>query len=377
MSLRSRTMPILMTAALAAVLLPKPATAQAPPAPAAAPAFTYTVKYLCSHLHPFPTVFHWTDINILNPSKTKTARISKKFVVSGTQKAASAVKPVRDQFQLKPNQAAAIDCDEIQTLLKIPLSTPMEGFVEIESNLELTVVGIYDKCVPKERADVFVHSEVRAKLRLEGLGEQNLVLTGPVVVKKGEMHIDSASPSQSRGRFLQRTEMESMELEGTMRMPTGQTIPIRLIESPRFQSEGHITGEVDPVTLAPVFPARSYFDIFFEITSTDPVFQERVGRAYNLKAARVTAEITGIPPGPPLAEARKDAAGGGSTNQYCQEGGPTEIFSARSGAKIGEISEHCHDPNPPKPDPPKHAKVPCDNASIDVEYILPKKGAYP
>lgn len=374
MSLRSRIVLILM-AVLAAVLLPERATGQ-PPAPAAAPAFTYTVKYLCSHLHPFPTVFHWTDINILNPSKTKTARITKKFVVAGTQKAASAVKPVRDQFQLKPNQAAAIDCDEIQTLLKIPLSTPMEGFVEIESNVELTVVGIYDKCVPKERVDVFVQSEVRAKLRLEGLGEQDLVLTGPAVVKKGEMHIDSAG-LESRGRFLQRTEMESMELEGTMRMPTGQTIPIRLIESPRFQSEGHITGEVDPVTLAPVFPARSYFDIFFEITSTDPVFQERVGRAYNVKAARVTATITGIPPGPPLAETRKDAAAGGSTNQYCQEGGPTEILSARSGAKIGEISNHCHDPNPPKPDPPMHAKVPCDNASIDVEYIQAKKGVYP
>lgn len=371
MSLRSRTVPNLpiLLAAFAAVLLPKPMTGQAPPAPA--PAFTYTVKYLCSHLHPFPTVFHWTDINILNPSKTKTARISKKFVVSGTQEAASSVKPVRDQFQLKPNQAAGIDCDEIQTLLKIPLSTPMEGFVEIESNLELTVVGIYDKCVPQQRTDVFVHSELAANLLVVGTKDpQRLQLTGPVVVKKGEMEIDPG-----RNYFLQRTEMESMELEGTMSF-MGRSIPIRLIESPRFQSEGHITGEIDRVTLAPKFPARSYFDVFFEITSTDEEFQRTVGRAYNLKAARVTAEITGIPPGPP--QERTTAAAGALTNVYCQaDQEKTEILSARSGAKIAEISGHCHGPNPPKPDPPKHAQVACDNASIDVEYIQAKRGGYP
>ena len=28
----------------------------------------YPVKYLCGTLDPFPTVFHWTDINIINPS---------------------------------------------------------------------------------------------------------------------------------------------------------------------------------------------------------------------------------------------------------------------------------------------------------------------
>lgn len=363
------------------------------------PTFSYRVKYLCSNLHPFPTVFHWTDINILNPSPTQTATVRKKFVVSGTQKAQTSVQPVRDRFRLGPNQAASIDCDEIQTQFKVPLSTPMEGFVEIDSSTRLTVVGIYDKCVTQPRVDIFVTSQVRTQLQLDGIlpQPQQVRLQGPAVVRKEEMRIDHGS-----NRFLQRTELVSMNLEGTLRLPNGQNLPIRLIESPRFQSEGQITGEIDRANNAPVFPARSYFDVFFEIVSDDPGFQERIGRAYNVQATRVEAAISGIPPGRPLdtvpastdadrlkrlfPEGRLETDASGEMrlvlskagqddvedplNQYCAPG-PTEIFSARSGAKIGQVSDHCHDPNPPAPDPPKHVQVPCSDASIDVEYIEP------
>lgn len=367
-------------------------TAQPP-----APTYVYTVKYLCSKLHPFPTIFHWTDINILNPSKGEPAVVHKKFIVSGTQENPTFVEPVRDRFELGPNQAASITCDEIQRMFGVPLSTSMEGFVEIESNQKLTVVGIYDKCVPGQRIDVFQTSRLTTDLELTGIGRfSGLTLDGPAVVQKAEMRLDP-----EHGRFLQPTEMVSMELEGRLEMGERE-IPIRLIESPRFQSEGRIVGELDPVTMSPLFPARSSFDVFFEIVSDDAEFQERFGRLYNLEAARVQAIITGIPPGlfskvlpqdqdrerllRVVPEARLHETRGGTEvqiehatlgkmddpiNEYCDPG-PTRIFSARSpGNPVGQVSNHCHAPNPPTPLPPVHAEVHCDNASIDVEYIEP------
>lgn len=358
--------------------------------------YVYSVKYLCSNLEPFPTVFHWTDINIHNPSKTRVARLTKKFLVSGTQQFESSVVPVREQFELKPNQAISISCDEVQNQLGVPLSTPMEGFVEIESDLKIQVVGVYDKCVPFSRSDVFMSSVVRTDLEIGGLQLKQLELKGPTVVQKQEMQIGPGNT------FQQATEIVFMELEGEIEMD-GQRIPIRLIESPEFQSEGRIIGEVDPSSKAPLYPARSYFDIFFQITSADPGFQERFGRLFNEKAVRVEAAISGIPPGRVIETIGPDvdlkrlrrlfpdgdlveAAGGlrlvmpvpggqgtdDPINQYCQPQ-PTQIFSARSPAQpVGQVSNHCHDPNPMKtPPPPEHAKVPCQNASIDVEYIQP------
>jgi|GEM_PF-4772840 len=359
--------------------------------------YTYTVKYLCSNLHPFPTIFHWTDINILNPSRGQDAEVRKKFIVSGTQENPTFVEPVRDRFKLGPNQAAAINCDEIQRMFKVPLSTPMEGFVELESNRPLSVVGIYDKCVPGQRIDVFPQSRLVTDLTLDGFGAfRGVRLHGQATVQKGEMRLDS-----EKGRFVQPTEMVAMVLEGNLEM-NGRKIPIRVLESPRFQSEGLIVGELDPVTLAPLFPARSYFDMFFEIVSDDPTFQEHFGRLYNLDKTRVQAIISGIPPGlfaevvpegmdverlrRVAPDARLEKTSGGLVvkldhpvlgrvddpiNEYCDPG-PTKIFSARSpGNPVGQVSNHCHAPNPPDPPPPMHAPVHCADASIDVEYIEP------
>lgn len=357
--------------------------------------YVYTVKYLCSSLHPFPTIFHWTDINVLNPSRGRDAEVRKKFIVSGTQENPTFVEPVRDRFKLGPNQAAAINCDEIQRMFKVPLSTAMEGFVELESNRPLSVVGIYDKCVPGKRVDVFPQSRLTTDLELDGLGPfRGLRMHGPATVQKGEMRLDP-----EKGRFVQPTEMVAMELEGVLEVD-GREIPIRLIESARFQSEGLIVGELDPVTLAPLYPARSHFDMFFEIVSDDPEFQERYGRLYNLDRSRVQAIISGIPPGllsevvptgmdverlrRVVPEARLTETSEGlevqlehavlgrlddPINEYCDPG-PTKIFSARSpGNPVGQVSNHCHAPNPPDPPPPRHAPVHCANASIDVEYV--------
>ncbi|HEX4955237.1 MAG TPA: hypothetical protein VF017_17755 [Thermoanaerobaculia bacterium] len=358
--------------------------------------FTYVVKYLCSSLEPFPTVFHWTDINLLNPAADQTAEVHKKFVAAGTQDKASALAPVRDRFRLGPNQAASIDCDEIQTQLGLPLSTPLEGFVEIKSNLPLVVVGIYDKCVPRARVDVFMRSTVTTDLRIDGLGEfPRLTLTGPALIDKGKLEIDAA-----RGRFYLPTEIVAMDLEGELRLG-GRVIPIRLVESGAFESDGRVVGEIDPLTGAPLFPARASFDVFFEITSTDRGFQEKFGRLYNVEATRVQAAITGLPPGPPSEvvpasvdrrrlerlfpdlEITTNAAGetllglrtpageelADPVNLYCATA-PTPIVSARSPAvPAGELSNHCHSPNPPQPPPPEHVKVRCADASIDVEYV--------
>lgn len=360
--------------------------------------YVYTIKYLCSGLEPFPQVFHWTDINILNPAKQRPAQVTKKFIISGTQDHLTEVEPVRDRFELPPNHAASITCDEIQRMFRIPLSTPMVGFVEIESDLKLTVVGVYDKCVPGPRADVFMSSRVTTDLELEGVEVGRLEMVGPAVVQKEEMRIDP-----ERQTFLQPTELVAMELEGELNWGD-LTVPVRLIESPKFQSEGRIVGEIDPLTMAPLFPARSTFDVFFEITSDDPRFQEKFGRLFNVEATRVQAAITGIPPGYPsetiprtvdvqrlerlFPDAEIASTRGGlelrmqhatlgrvddPINVYCDPG-PTRIFSARSSADpIGSVSNHCHQPNPPPPPPEEHPKVPCANASIDVEYIEPMR----
>ena len=397
MKTTSRRSPLFFLASSLLLILLPPAGGQAAVAQQPSPTYLYTVKYLCSNLHPFPTIFHWTDINILNPAKGEPAVVHKKFVVSGTQENPTFVDPVRDRFELGPNQAASITCDEIQRMFRVPLSTPMEGFVEIESDQKLTVVGIYDKCVPGQRIDVFPSSRLVTDLELDGLGRFTaLELHGSAMVQKGEMRLDP-----EHGRFLQPTEMVAMELEGTIKMGSRE-IPVRLLESAVRQSEGNIFGELDPNTMAPLFPARSFFDVFFEIVSDDPGFQEKFGRLYNLEAARVQAIITGIPPGlfsevlprgtdrkrleRVVPEARLHETRGGTEvrlehatlgtvddpiNEYCDPG-PTRIFSARSpGNPVGQVSNHCHAPNPPDPPPPVHAQVHCDNASIDVEYIEP------
>ena len=326
--------------------------------------YSYRVKYLCSYLHPFPTVFHWTDINILNPSKTETALVMKKFVASGKQKKPSPIPPKRDEFQLKPNQSANIDCDEIQSMLKKPFSTPMEGFVEIESRTELTVVGVYDKCVPQPRTDVFPRSVVTGRIKIDGLvpDETSIRFIGPVVVKKGEPHVDL-----ERNRFVQSTEIESMNVRGVVNTSRGP-VEVEVLESPNLQSGGQISGKVAEDTLAPQPPYDSSFDVNAVIRISAP---EQEPRDLIIRDARIVAKITSVPPGPPSAG---NAAAAIAVNRYCGQQDRTPLYDADTGKEVGYLADHCHDPNPPPTDTPppvEHVKVPCDNASIDVEYIQP------
>jgi hypothetical protein len=328
--------------------------------------YSYRVKYLCSFLHPLPTVFHWTDVNVLNPSKQETAAVTKKFIVSGKQKQPPPVPPRRDAFRLGPNQSIHIDCDEIQAMLGKPLSTPMDGFVEIESATELTVVGVYDKCVPQPRTDVFPHSVVTGLISIRGLvDKQPFRVTGPVVVKKGEPRI-----LPDLGRFVQPTEMESMDLRGVVDTSQGP-LEVQIFESPEVQSAGQISGRVDPQTLAAQPPYDSYFDVNAMLRFQPP---KGPSRDLQILDARVTAVLTSIPPGPPIVEDDGTTRPREEDEYFKPE---TPLRDPVTGKVVGTLQELRHQPVGPPPNgggngkPSRHSPVACDNSSIDVEYVEP------
>jgi len=84
---------------------------------------------------------YFTAINVHNPA-TINANIQKRFSVGrlGEQPGPlSAFFPML----LPPSRTSEIECRSIYGHLNIPLGTFIEGFVEIRSNVELDVVGVY------------------------------------------------------------------------------------------------------------------------------------------------------------------------------------------------------------------------------------------
>jgi hypothetical protein len=220
------------------------------------------------------------------------------------------------------------------------------------------VVGVYDKCVPQPRTDVFPHSIVTGRLTLRNLVEdQPILCTGPVVIKKGEPQIHL-----ERNRFAQPTEIESMDLSCVVNTPRGP-VEVQIFESPELQSRGLISGQADLGSTAAEQPLDSSFSVNAVVRTTMP---DGTSKDYHIRNASMFGKIASNPPGAPA------QLGNVRVNRYCSQEEGTPLYDPETGEVVGSLKGHCHDPNPPKiPPPKKHVPVPCDNASIDVEYIEP------
>lgn len=345
--------------------------------------FTYSVKYICGYFEPIPNVFHWTEINVHNPSKQEPARVSKKFLVSGTQEKPLAESTI-ESLKLPPNGAFEIDCDEIYTKLGIPISLSRKGFVEFESDKPLSVVAIYDKCTKQPRTDVFMQSEaevtVEFDLDLDGVFEleADMMLVGPTAIKKSHQKLNA-----SFDRFYIDTEIVSMELDLVevlgartydKELETNRDIPVeelpfdltglRIIQSPVFSSRGKIHGPLDG-DLQPILPVNSFFDVFVEVQPPADL-RQLAGELYNSEAVLMTAKLTQVEP--------PDQPDDDGNNVYQTPRPAIPLISTATGQVIARIKAHKHTPNPPltqKPKPTHHKKVLCEDSSIDVEYIEP------
>ncbi len=357
--------------------------------------YVYSVKYLCGIFDPFPNVVHWTEINVHNPSPTKPAHLTKKFLVAGTQD-----DPKRRRHQetlvLPPNMAFALDCDEIYQKLGLPVTQATKGFVEIVSDRKLQVVGVYDKCTKQPHTDVFERSTAEVTVEfdtdLDGVFdfEADLRLVGRTVIKKSDQRLDASCT-----KFYIGTEIIDMRLEveqvaaarlvgGGDRIdgepgegePERTDIPVdrlpidlgglAIVQSPVFPTRGKICGPVDD-RLQHQAGITSFFEVFSNV-ELPGALGELHGLLYNDRAVLMEADLTQVePPEQPTDDGK---------NVYRTPRDPVPLISTATGQVVARIKAHHHTPNPPppkvpKPKPKKHPIVPCENASIDVEYVQP------
>jgi hypothetical protein len=127
-------------------------------------AFFYSVKFLCG-LEPLqpnlkppqePPVKpgnYATSINVHN-FRNLSLCISKKAVIAPPEiQPTQLIGPFRP-FKLVPDGAFNIDCADIQSLFPAGVGFPpfIEGFVEIQSTVQLNVQAVYTSCTPSSAA---------------------------------------------------------------------------------------------------------------------------------------------------------------------------------------------------------------------------------
>jgi hypothetical protein len=115
---------------------------------ASAQGFLYSAKFVCGKTNNSVTASftaapgsYFTSVNVHNPMGVP-ANVQKRFSVGNL---GEVVGPLSGFFPmpLPPARTAEIECRSIYAHLNIPLGNFIEGFVEIRSNVELDVVGIY------------------------------------------------------------------------------------------------------------------------------------------------------------------------------------------------------------------------------------------
>ena len=89
---------------------------------------------------------YFTAINVHNPS-TANAGIRKRFTLGKPGEQVGAISGFFS-VTLPPARTLLIDCRNVWGHLGIPAGTFIEGFVEIRSNVELDVVGVYTAAPP-------------------------------------------------------------------------------------------------------------------------------------------------------------------------------------------------------------------------------------
>src|SRR4029453_5491114 len=107
--------------------------------------FQYAAKFICGRFPEGGIVsagLFFTLFNVRNPSRTKSVAFTKKFVHALPFEKSGKVTRVF-QASLAPDAAMLIDCDNVYAHSAIFTQTPIEGYVVINSPVELDVVSVY------------------------------------------------------------------------------------------------------------------------------------------------------------------------------------------------------------------------------------------
>lgn len=107
--------------------------------------YTYAAKFVCG-LVQTPTFVvagtYLSTTNVHNPSRWEVAELRKKFAVALPGEKVGPISPYFS-MRLRADEAMQIDCRNIAEHLKIPPTQFVEGFIVIESSIELDVVTVY------------------------------------------------------------------------------------------------------------------------------------------------------------------------------------------------------------------------------------------
>lgn len=126
---------------------------------ASAQGFLYSAKFVCGQTNAANAATwnaapgrYFTAINVHNPS-TVVSNLRKRFSVGEPNEV---VGPLSQWFgmNLPPSRTMQIDCRNIWGHLNMAPGNFIEGFVEIRSNVELDVVGVYSAGPPAAGAPV-------------------------------------------------------------------------------------------------------------------------------------------------------------------------------------------------------------------------------
>jgi hypothetical protein len=125
----------MLAIALAALTLPCVSVAQQLP-------MQYAVKFVCGKRAPsaaFATGVYFTTVNVHNPGREETVFLKKFAVALPNQKAGPVTKLI--EAKLGSDEAFGVECREIME--RTHSTTFVEGFMVIESRVELDVVAVY------------------------------------------------------------------------------------------------------------------------------------------------------------------------------------------------------------------------------------------
>ncbi len=175
--------PILLIFGLASAAAAQsdPSASLAPPAPAFR--FQYAAKFVCgtSAVQGNTSTLiapgrYFSQTNVHNPSRYQTVNFRKKFAIAEPFERAGRVSAFFNA-SLKADEALQVDCGDIFSHLALPTSSFVEGFVVIESPLQLDVDTVYTAGPATNFGVSSIHTERVGPRTLEACGPLNFNLS--------------------------------------------------------------------------------------------------------------------------------------------------------------------------------------------------------
>lgn len=130
--------------------------------------YTYAAKFVCGQVTApvfVATGTYLSTTNVHNPSRWEVAELRKKFAVALPGERVGPISPYFP-MRLRADEAMQIDCRNIAEHLKMSPAQFVEGFIVIESSIELDVVTVYTGGSGANAQITTMHTE-RAPVRVD------------------------------------------------------------------------------------------------------------------------------------------------------------------------------------------------------------------